>query len=94
MKLADAVAAGQIAAQIAYETKILAAIDLAISEQWPVSTLKVSAPKGSVQAEGTELDLLGSASLPIAELWKIAITQARTAHQTVLEELNAQLAGL
>lgn len=74
---------------------LLAKIDVALAEQWPVRVLRVVAPaEGASQPEGTEVDLLGGVALPIADLWKIALTTARGAHQSVLDELNAQLEAL
>lgn len=95
MKIDTAVTAGQLAAQINAVTAKLAAIDVAINEQWPVSMLRVAAPaQGASQPAGTEVDLLSGSALPIADFWKVAITTARQFHQTELDALNAQLAAL
>lgn len=95
MKIDTAEQAGSLAVQIRRETDILARIDLAIAEEWPISALQVSAPSEKAsQPAGTTLDLLGSTSLPIADLWKIAITTGRQAHQTLLDSLQAQLEAL
>lgn len=95
MKLDAAKAGGILAAKIDAVTLLLANIDIAINEQWPVSALRVAAPpEGASQPAGTEVDLLGSVELPIADFWKTAITMARDLHQTALNDLNAQLENL
>lgn len=95
MKRDDAIRAGQIAAQITVAERRVSDIDKALAEQWPVSALRVRAPEqGASDPAGTEIDLLAGTSLPIADLWKIALTTARDLHQTTLSGLSAELDAL
>ena len=95
MKIDTAIQAGSLAVQIQRETDIIARIQLAISEQWPISALEVAAPaEGASQPQGTTLDLLGSVTPTINDIWKINIVSALQAHQDLLASLQAQLDGL
>jgi hypothetical protein len=95
MKIETAEQAAALAAQIRRVTIIIANIQLAINEQWPISALQVSAPaEGSSQPQGIMLDLLGSVTPSINDIWKINIVGALQAHQDLLASLQKQLDAL
>lgn len=94
MKIENARSASALAAKIDAVTTLLAGIDQAISEKWPVSDLKVRAPDtDSISPGGTLLSLVLDGPLD-DEASTLALSTAKTKYTAILADLNAQLVAL
>lgn len=79
--------------QIDSVTALLVRVDLAITETWPITMLRATAPDGSSVPAGTTVDLLPE-GVATPDNWKQSISTARNAYQAQLDGLNSQLAAL
>ncbi len=94
MDIDAATRAGDLAAQHKRVSALLADIDMAIKESWPVSNVRVTAPaEGASRSAGTVIDLFpdGKGAKEIAALI-LQTTQAR--YQADLADLAQQLEAL
>lgn len=93
MDIKAANAAIALVPQIEALAKLIAGIELAIAEKWPVSTLKAWAPENSTQSLHTEIDLLVGHEAS-AEMSALALDRAMSFYKDKLATLQAQLAAL
>lgn len=94
MKLDVANSAGPLAEKIARLQALIADIDVAIAEKWPISALRVVAPaEGASRPSGAEIDLLpfGRSNEAVSQL---ALNTARDVYQQQIDALSAQLDAL
>lgn len=94
MELQQAKSAGDLARAIERVEALIAQVDVAIAEAWPVTVMRASAPaENSSVPAGTSIDLVpfGPAS---ADNSALALATARATYQAQLDALQAQLAGL
>lgn len=94
MEMDTAQSAAQLVPQIQGLQALLAKIETALTERWPITVLKVAAPaEGASLPEGTTIDLL-PAGAANNENSQLALTTAQKTYQAQLDVLNAQLAAL
>lgn len=94
MQIETAKTAAGLASQIEAVQGLIAMINVALAEHWPLTVMKASAPAtGASYPGGTPIDLLPAGPASDANS-QLGLQQALSTYQAELDALNAQLAAL